>query len=209
MVRIVDMRDLLGLHPSDEQLSRYITSLTTQVSSTDADMLQVKSYPDSVYFNYPLLGLSLLFQPQNAYKPKGGLKKEELENENLVLGSIDIYNVKPATRISSNRASERAFATHPVSPINLSLLSMEGKARPPFAVTVETTGKTFVECLGEPNRKGGGAGPSSGSIGIWCEWSKHGIMVEFGGEEARGLQAWERGKDAVWKIITIFPASSR
>ena len=70
------------------------------------------------------------------------------------------------------------------------------------------TGKDFVKVLGEPDRKGGGAGPSSGSIGIWCEWSKDGLMVEFGGDEARGPQAWERGKDEVWKVITLFPPTT-
>ena len=73
-----------------------------------------------------------------------------------------------------------------------------------LSVLADTSGKDFVQALGEPDRKGGGAGPSSGSIGIWCEWSKDGVMVEFGGDEAKGPQAWERGKDAAWKIITIF-----
>ena len=62
----------------------------------------------------------------------------------------------------------------------------------------------LVSVLGEPDRKGGGAGPSTGSIGIWCEWSKDGLMIEFGGDDARGPGAWERGKDAVWKVITLF-----
>jgi len=33
-------------------------------------------------------------------------------------------------------------------------------------------------------------------------------MVEFGGDEARGPQAWERGKDAIWKVITLFSQTS-
>jgi len=33
-------------------------------------------------------------------------------------------------------------------------------------------------------------------------------MVEFGGDESRGPQAWEKGKDAVWKVISIFPSPS-
>jgi len=70
-------------------------------------------------------------------------------------------------------------------------------------------GKEFIALLGEPNRKGGGAGPSSGSIGIWVEWTRDGLMVEFGGEESRGPQAWERGKDAPWKVISIFATKSK
>jgi len=81
----------------------------------------------------------------------------------------------------------------------------DSSTRPPnVEIKQQSTGKDFVRCLGEPDRKGGGAGPLSGSIGIWCEWSRDGVMVEFGGDEARGPQAWERGKDAVWKVITLF-----
>nr|GAT44069.1 predicted protein [Mycena chlorophos] len=113
--------------------------------------------------------------------------------------AIDIYNIpktKPAAnKGSSTRKAELAFATYLDLPITL---------RSTFAVGPETTGKDFVEALGEPARKGGGAGPSSGSIGIWCEWTKDGVMVEFGGIEATGAQAWERGKDAVWRVMTLF-----
>ncbi|XP_006454648.1 hypothetical protein AGABI2DRAFT_189890 [Agaricus bisporus var. bisporus H97] len=74
----------------------------------------------------------------------------------------------------------------------------------------ETTGKEFVQALGEPDRKGGGTGPSSGSIDIWCEWTKDGIMVEFGGSQAKGPNVWETGKDAVWKVVTLFrPGANR
>jgi len=66
------------------------------------------------------------------------------------------------------------------------------------------TGKDFVAALGEPDRKGGGSGPSSGSIGIWVEWTRDGLMVEFGGDDSRGPQAWERGKDALWRVISVF-----
>jgi len=43
-----------------------------------------------------------------------------------------------------------------------------------------------------------------GSINIWCEWTKLGLMVEFGGEKVLGPNAWEEGKDAPWKVVTIF-----
>jgi len=76
--------------------------------------------------------------------------------------------------------------------------------RPTIEVHLGMSGKDFVEALLEPDRKGGGTGPSSGSIGIWCEWLKDGIMVEFGGDEAKGPHAWDQGKDAIWKIITLF-----
>ncbi|OBZ78551.1 hypothetical protein A0H81_00976 [Grifola frondosa] len=152
---------------------------------------------------------SLLFKPVNGYKPKTGMKREDLSDGDLVLDGIDIYNVPKSKSMPSSK-SKSIYSSYPISPIILTLAPSppddNGKSRPTsFDVTPETTGKDFVQSMGEPERKGGGAGPSSGSIGIWCEWSKDGVMVEFGGDESRGPQAWERGKDAVWKIITVFP----
>jgi len=128
-----------------------------------------------------------------------------------VLESIYVYNIPPKNASHPRTTAETAYATYPHFPLALALIAdvrdKDGKPipRPPnLDVLADTSGKDFVQALGEPDRKGGGAGPSSGSIGIWCEWPKDGIMVEFGGDEAKGPQAWERGKDAVWKIITIF-----
>ncbi|KAH7928493.1 hypothetical protein BV22DRAFT_1110396 [Leucogyrophana mollusca] len=209
-----NVRDLLGAHPSADRVSAYLTDLSLLVDAPNPTLPEIKSYSDAVYFNYYALGLSFLFSPQNGYKPTTGLKREQLKDDNLVLDSIDIYNIpkpKPSVTSSakSSRTAELAFLTHPVSPLRFALYaqsSQEDKPRPAeIEVLRETAGKDFVVWLGEPDRKGGGAGPSSGSIGIWCEWSKDGIMVEFGGDESRGPQAWERGKDAVWKVITLFP----
>jgi|SRR5882762_593499 len=207
---------LLGEHPSSQALSDYLASISTLQNVVP----EVKSYPDVVYFNYYRLGLSLLFSPQYNYKPTTGLRREDLKDGDLILNSIDIYNVsKPISSLTGGGAKPRlelAFSTYPVSPLTLSLGTQprpkEGEAttmRPSsFDVLPTTSGKNFVAVLGEPDRKGGGAGPSSGSIGIWCEWSRDGIMIEFGGDGARGPQAWERGKDAVWRVITIFPPKS-
>jgi hypothetical protein len=144
----------------------------------------------------------------------------DLQNNNLSLDSIYLYNNprKPGAtpQRTSSRTPERAFSTYPNFPLVLnidpSLKDKDGKAlsRPEtLKVGADTSGKDFVQALGEPDRKGGGAGPSSGSIGIWCEWSRDGVMVEFGGDEAIGPQAWERGKDAIWKIITLFSPSCK
>ena len=209
-----NLKSLLGLKPFSSELTAHILALATATSKSDAPTPEVKSYSDAVYFNYYPLGLSLLFKPVNGYRPKTGLKLEELQNNNLVLDGIDIYNVpKPKAGANASRSTKSPYTTYPVSPIVLSLVSLpadkDGKTRPEsVSITPETTGKDFVLAMGEPDRKGGGAGPSSGSIGIWCEWSKDGVMVEFGGEESRGPQAWERGKDAVWKVISVFPAKT-
>lgn len=199
----LDVQRLIGLHPSSEALSTHISALVS-AASNPSSVPEVKSYTDAVYFNYYALGLSLLFKPVNGYKPKTGLKREELQDDDLVLDGVDIYNVqKPKT--GTSRAARSTYSTYPLGSLAMDLTDIPDKKRPSSMVaTPTTTGKDFVECMGEPDRKGGGAGPSSGSIGIWCEWSKDGVMVEFGGEESRGPQAWERGKDAVWKVITVF-----
>jgi len=213
----VSFKNLFGLRPLSPQLSEYISTLEQSISTSQpvSASPEIKSYSDAVYFNYFSLGLSILFSPDDGYKPKTGLKLNDLKTENLSLDGIYIYNVpqKSADRAkgTSTRTAELAFSTYPAMPFNLSIdvfkQDKDGKTieRPSqLQVNTNTSGKDFVRALGEPDRKGGGAGPSSGSIGIWCEWSKDGVMVEFGGDEAKGPQAWERGKDAVWKIITIF-----
>lgn len=208
------MQHLFGSHPSSSALADYISSLFTLTNQHPIPP-EIKSYPDAVYFNYFAVGLSLLFSPINGYKPATELGLKDLHDKSLVLESIDLYNVpkrnssNDQSKAASSRSAELAFSTFPVVPFTLSLVTKADDKRPlTLDVLPETTGKEFVVTLGEPDRKGGGAGPSSGSIGIWCEWSKDGIMVEFGGDEAKGPQAWERGKDAVWKIITVFRADN-
>jgi len=207
----LDVKRLLGLHPSSTELAQFISALATLAVKSESIAPEVKSYSDAVYFNYYSLGFSLLFKPVNGYKPKTGLKREDLKDSDLVVDGIDIYNVPQSKAGSASGSNTKlTYSAYPVSPLMIKLApttsESDAKPRPAqFDVKHQTTGKDFVEGMGEPDRKGGGAGPSSGSIGIWCEWSKDGVMVEFGGDESRGPQAWERGKDAIWKIITIFP----
>ncbi|KAG6832286.1 hypothetical protein H0H92_003519 [Tricholoma furcatifolium] len=217
------VRNLFGLKPSSPELSQYLASLADDISSPHATTADVKSYPDAVYLNYHMLGLSLLFTPVSGYKPKTGLQVSELDSEKLALNSLDIYNIPkpsatgPRLKGTSSRTAELAFSSFPRFPLALDIregVEVKGdddkaqKHPAELGVTPKTIGKEFVECLGEPDRKGGGSGPSSGSIGIWCEWTKDGIMVEFGGDEAKGPQAWERGKDAVWKNKTLSDGNS-
>lgn len=208
----MSLKDLVGVRPGDPRLVEYLSILSTSAARDGPVSPEIKAYPDAVYFNYFALGLSLLFSPKDGYKPSSGTKSADLKTDKLLLDSIYVYNVPKRSDAARKRAAELAYTTYPISPItleiNANVKDKDGKElnRPSeLAVGLDTTGKQFVAALGEPDRKGGGAGPSSGSIGIWCEWSKDGFMVEFGGEEAQGPQAWERGKDAVWKIITIFP----
>lgn len=204
-----DLTQLLGLHPSSPILTSFVASLASAVANPRAASPEIKSYPDVVYFNYFPLGLSLLFKPINSYKPRTGLSRGDLNDGDLVVDGIDIYNVpKPSPGGASK--SKLQYTSYPISPLNIALSRAPAgddlNPRPTLiSIAPDTTGKAFVETMGEPDRKGGGAGPSSGSIAIWCEWSKDGVMVEFGGDESRGPQAWERGKDAIWKIISVFP----
>lgn len=209
------MKALFGLSPRSAALHEFLKSATNSDTSA-LPSPTVKSYPDIVYYNYYTIGLSLQFLPTNGYKPQTGISLDKIDESRLVLDALDFYNVPsldpsdPKAKGTSARRSELAFSTYPgvlsLSPI-ADLQDKDGKTmtRPSrFDVLPDTTGKDFVQCFGEPDRKGGGVGPSTGSIGIWCEWSKDGVLVEFGGDEAKGPQAWERGKDAVWKVVTVF-----
>ncbi|GJE87612.1 hypothetical protein PsYK624_036950 [Phanerochaete sordida] len=203
-----DLKQLLGNAPSSEAITAYLAHLRSLVPDASTTP-EVKAYPDAVYFNYFPLGLSLLFKPVNGYKPKTGLARAELKDTDLVLDGIDIYNVPPPKPGATPR-HKSAYSTYPVESFSIPLVQIPDKSRHDhIEVKPTTSGKDFVSAMGEPDRKGGGAGPSSGSIGIWCEWAKDGVMVEFGGDESRGPQAWEKGKDAVWKVISIFPPSSQ
>jgi len=190
------MRDLLGHSPTSPDLAAFLSALSSPIATPD-----VKSYPDAVYFNYYSLGLSLLFLPIDGYKPRS-------EISHLALDGIDVYNdlfsVKPDDK---KGLRSPAYSPYPVTPITLAVTpeTKEGTPRPStLSITRNMTGKEFVTALGEPDRKGGGSGPSSGNIGIWVEWTRDGLMVEFGGDDSRGPQAWERGKDAPWRVISIF-----
>lgn len=197
-----NLRDLLGHSPSSHQLTQYISTLSTTAISPE-----IKSYPDAVYFNYYSIGLSLLFVPVNGYKPRPNASRQDLLDTHLVLDGVDVYNLTGET--GSHRS---AYSPYPITPIVIAISheTSGDTTRPSFLnITQDLVGKEFVALLGEPDRKGGGSGPSSGSIGIWVEWTKDGLMVEFGGDNSRGPQAWERGKDAPWKVISIFSTTSK
>ena len=203
-----DLRDLLGHSPSSHQLTVYLSTLTTTIPTPE-----IKAYPDAVYFNYHSLGLSLLFVPLNGYKPRSNASRQDLLDTQLVLDGIDIYSSTSSSNLAGETGSQRStYSPYPITPIVIAISPESGGdiARPSFLnITQHMVGKEFVTLLGEPDRKGGGSGPSSGSIGIWVEWSRDGLMVEFGGDDSRGPQAWERGKDAPWKVISIFSTKSK
>jgi hypothetical protein len=151
---------------------------------------ELKIYSDCVYLNYHTVGTSFLFTPNSGYRPTAA----SMDGGKLQLKSIDIYNNQ-----SEDSRKIHLFKAFPLLPLSISISN--GNV---LVIKDSTTGKQVIKVFGEPNRKGGGDGPSSGSIDIWCEWP--GFMVEFG---QRGPQAWERGKDASWKVITIFSRTEK
>lgn len=206
----INARNLFGSSPSAVSVTNFLKEIDPRA---EALIPEVKAYPDMVYYNYHRLGISLQFAPRGGYKPKAGLARDQLKDDCLGLEGIDIYNeLKPRSDNgrpeTPGRSAPLAFSPCPLLPLRIPRAASahgEGSTQSSMNIAANTTGKEFVSWLGEPCRKGGGTGPSSGSINIWCEWSKEGIMVEFGGTEARGPQAWERGKDAVWRVVTVFP----
>lgn len=199
---------LLGHQASSPSLLSFLSSLEEVSSSSPAlppAAPEVKAYSDAVYYNYHAFGLSLLFVPVGGFKPQGGVaRREDLPEERLILDSIDVYNVAPGT---GKDVSDTAYAQYPAFPISIPLVTLPTSAartKTHIDIGPETIGQDFVRAMGEPTRKGGGSGPSAGSIGIWCEWTQDGVMVEFGGDESRGAQAWETGKNAAWRVLTVF-----
>ena len=161
---------------------------------------EIKSYSDALYKNYYTLGLSLMFVDKNG---SNSIKDIDPQSEDLVLDSIDMYNPTQEEKTSTNG---QVYAPYPANLVLTPLPGTVGNEPRPSELTItsSSTGKDLLGHLGEPDRKGGGTGPSSGSINIWCEWTKDGILIEFGGPDAKGPHAWERGKDARWRVVTLF-----
>ncbi|KAF9650083.1 hypothetical protein BDM02DRAFT_3112683 [Thelephora ganbajun] len=211
MTAKTDIKSLFGLPPTSQKVEEFISSLSLLANAGNDDKTQIKAYTDAVFVNYYALGCSIEYRPTNGYKPPSNVQFiAELQTSNLALDKIDTYNsphdepntaVPPASQKTKSKTTP-VFAKYPCLPIVITF-SHEPKS---MSVSLESTGKDFIAALGEPDRKGGGAGPSSGSIDIWCEWTKEGVMVEFGGRNARGPQAWDKGKDAKWKVISFYPA---
>lgn len=202
----IDLHSFLGFQPNSKRLATCYQRLLDDAAIATPPEPEVKAFSDCVYYAYHLLGICLLCQPIGAYKIKSLCPRKELDETKLRLASLDIYNHQAALEPPSNKPSKSerssskkpSYAPFPSYPIRISYPSVE----PPFEpksllVTPETLGKDFVNALGEPDRKGGG----EGSIGIWTEWTGVGVMVEFA---SGGLQAWDKGGDAVWRVITIF-----
>lgn len=196
----VNLHPLLTYKPTSSILQSHLSKL----SASPVPPPIIAAFSDCIYYNYHPLGLSLVYHPLGTYKPKTGATKSELDESLLKLSSIDLYNHEatlnppPSSKASRSSSLKPIFAPFPSFPLLVTYPSIS----PPFtpqtlAITPESTGKDFILALGEPDRKGGG----EGSIGIWIEWTSVGILVEFA---SGGLQAWDKGGEAVWRVLTVF-----
>lgn len=200
----MDLHPLLGLSPTSTLLSKQLSNLSLAASLSATPTAQIKSYPDSVYFNYHPLGLSLVFHPTTtSYKPKTGASLDQLNLPKLRLAQIDVYNQQSSLHDPSTAPTRRPSALNPTYsafpsyPLLLRLPASTTSPSTHFPLLPKTIGSALVTTLGEPDRKGGG----EGSIGVWTEWTSEGVLVEWA---SGGLQAWEKGAGAVWRCASLF-----
>jgi hypothetical protein len=214
------MQQLIGLKASSRQLWDTVNTASEQI---DDHNRTIKVYSDCVYYNYHRMGMSLMFKPTFGFKLSANAAETSLDLDKLILDGIDVFNAIDDTDSNPRKTANKAYRPFPRLPIEVHLsplspspptVATSGAPKPPptpstFFLETSTTGKDLVSVLGEPTRKGGGGGPSSGSIAIWCDWSHHGVMVEFGGPDSTGPKAWESGKDARWAILSLYTPDSK
>jgi len=208
-----NLHSWLSFTPQSSRLAAKLSSLSASASLESA---QVKAYSDSVYYNLHSLGISLVFHPIPPYRPRTGTPPSQLDLSQLTLASIDLYNhtanltppPDPSKPLRGPSNLQPTYAPFPAFPVPVAFLPANRHAAEPaasatarvpdtFLLSPATKGKDLVAALGEPDRKGGG----EGSLGIWVEWIEVGLMVEFA---SGGLQAWEKGGEAVWKCASFF-----
>ncbi|CCO27024.1 hypothetical protein BN14_01057 [Rhizoctonia solani AG-1 IB] len=197
----LDLQSILGEPRNSPKLTALIQRLgslaTPPITSLAPDS---KSYAGTTYDNYYDIGISLMFT-----HPTKGSNVDE-----YVCDSIDVMNV-PDAEAGNTRAAKTSSRYRPFPGLPLPLTKRDSattatddtsSSSETFPLKPTTIGAEFVQYFGEPGRKGGGTG--SAGPGIWCDWPGQGLMVEFGGDEARGPSAWETGAKAVWSVVTLF-----
>ncbi|KAG0654526.1 hypothetical protein C6P46_001606 [Rhodotorula mucilaginosa] len=209
-----DLSSFLGQPPFSSTSSALLSQLASTLAQPPADPI-VKAYSDIVYLNYHSLGLSLSFEPSGGYKPGRGTDLDEVRNEGsngrLTCSGVDVYNhedeeedegAKKDGPPRKRKGPGAHYAPFPRYPILLPAPgSPNSDSKPtPFPLEPSTIGKTLVSHYGEPSRKGGGE--SGTSMGVWTEWTPEGIMVEW---RSSGLGAWEKGGEAKWSVVSLFP----
>lgn len=201
MLSINNLVGVLGCSPGEPELQTLLNQVRSDQSAANVEP-EVKSYPDIVYHNYLTLGLSFQYEPATL-----GTSASKAAPQDLRLAAIDIYSGH----------QDRRWTCFPALPLTLQTARTDAVTQPlEVSIKSDTTGKDLVTDLGEPHRKGGGAGDRSGPA-AWMEWSlrlkaansakekEFELQVELAGAGARGADRWnaERAGACQWAVITI------
>lgn len=220
---------LLGATPDSEAISSFLDHLVSAINKDSArlnasECLPItKSYPDkTVYHTYPTLGIALEFRPSTTPQSDDRLQLVGIEIENHTRNDDELVTVNTdESKVTQNHRSQRAktiFAPYCGYPILVGFTSSASDSASSeirsesteLKLYPQTTGKEFLENLGEPSRKGGQDVLKMGS-GIWLEWNwntnegkKIGLFVQWRGAASIGPGKWEKGRDRKWGTLKIF-----
>ncbi|KAH9812380.1 hypothetical protein DFH28DRAFT_898843 [Melampsora americana] len=211
---------LLGASPDSAAISSFLDSLlsavnkdSTRLNATEGCLPITKSYPDkTVYHTYPALGIALEFRPSTKPQSDEVLQLVGIEIENHTRNVDEM--VTDESNSNQNHRTQKMktiFAPYGGYPILVCFTSKASEsASSQLKLCPNTTGKEFLENLGEPSRKGGQDVLRMGS-GIWLEWTwntnegkKVGLFVQWRGAASIGPGKWEKGRDRRWGTLKIF-----
>ncbi|KEI39903.1 uncharacterized protein L969DRAFT_86499 [Mixia osmundae IAM 14324] len=182
----MDLLSCLGHRANSDELKRAVQSLHGPPKSNGIIEGDIKVYRDGVYINHYALGFSLFFEPVKGYQLQTRMPSSDVDYAQLQLASLDIYN-------PSKDSKKVKFGTFTGLPLRVTA---------GIELASDTTGKQIVKALGEPDRKGGGAGPQGASMGVWIEYTSLGLMLEF---SSSGLGSWDTAATQAWSVATLFP----
>ncbi|KAJ1025017.1 hypothetical protein NDA18_004303 [Ustilago nuda] len=203
MTTLDDFARLLASSPAQSQIQALLGHAVSNRLEAE-----VKAYPDVVYHNYRSIGLSLQFEASSP-----GMNASKMGSDDLCLAAIDIYSAN----------EDKSWTCFPMLPLQIDALRDDSASEQVKAtITQAITAKDLVSSLGEPQRKGGGAGPPS-CPAAWMEWSLKldrsnsnesdpiTLQIELAGAGARGADRWnaERAGNCKWAVITVSPHRTR
>lgn len=158
--------DLTALFGCSVQAPAFCDFLSSKLGLIPPDILssaQVKSFPDTVFIAWPLLGISFAFDPLPPYKPTHNATLADITPDSLRLAAIDIYHAAPSEGRTKASGSTVFSTCDKLLPLKLSLPSQSQREQ--LQLTSATSAKELVETLGEPDSKGGGSVSP-----VWLEW---------------------------------------
>ncbi|KAK0544579.1 hypothetical protein OC846_005721 [Tilletia horrida] len=199
---------ILG-HGEDSQALSHLLQVFGTSTLSEAGLERIQ-YSDILYLNLYKIGISFQLEADSRFSQ--------------VVTAVDIYNHHPKILADEARATKKPRTTYkpfPALPLPIVLTPKAGvQTQTTLSLNTETNGTDFFKAWGEPDRKGGGTGPIGRGPAAWMEWSlalppdpsagRHAptpvqIMVELGGEGARGPRVWESDSAGAspWKVITF------